>query len=71
MTAPQSDPLQLLTLKQVCELIQVTRATIHEWYTTGKFPKPVLLDPNNHRTCRWLESEVSAWIAERAAKRPA
>lgn len=60
---------QLLTLKQVCERIQVTRTTIHDWYTSGKFPRPILLDPLNARTCRWLESEVNAWIEEKAAKR--
>ncbi|MNY49814.1 Prophage CP4-57 regulatory protein (AlpA) [compost metagenome] len=62
---------QLLTLKQVCGRIQVTRQTIHEWYTDGRFPKPILLNPKDARTCRWLESEVNTWIEDRVAKRPA
>ena len=64
-------PHQLLTLKQVCDRIQVSRQTIHDWYTSDRFPRPVLLNPKDARTCRWLEAEVNAWIAELAAKRPA
>ncbi|MNT90610.1 Prophage CP4-57 regulatory protein (AlpA) [compost metagenome] len=62
---------KLLTLKQVCALVERSRQTIHAWYTAGKFPKPILQDPEDARSCRWVESEVNAWIEERMAARTA
>jgi prophage regulatory protein len=34
----------------------------------GRFPAPVRLSP---RAVAWIEAEVSAWIADRAAERKA
>jgi prophage regulatory protein len=40
----------------------LSRGTIHQYIKDGVFPKPVPLGP---RAVGWLESEMSAWIAER------
>lgn len=55
----------LLTTKQVCRLLGVSRQTLYVWMHQGRFPQPL----DEHRagkTSRWPESVAR----ERLAKRP-
>ena len=46
--------------------IGLSRATIWRMVRSGGFPKPVVLGP---QSVGWLEREVNAWLATRAALR--
>jgi len=47
-----------------------TERAIRDLEREGKFPKRFKLNPDG-RAVGWLESEVQAWLAERAATRDA
>lgn len=66
MNAPQ-----LLTLKQVCERLGVSRWTLEDLRNSGIFPSPVYLPPKTRKSIRWIESEVNEFIAKLAAERTA
>jgi prophage regulatory protein len=44
----------------------LSNSTIHAWIREGRFPAPVALGA---RAVGWIESEIDAWIANRAAAR--
>lgn len=52
-----------LTIKQVLEITQVSRATLYRWIKAGDFPAQYLLTASG-RTARWKASEVQKWIDE-------
>jgi prophage regulatory protein len=41
----------------------VNRRTIYYWMEQGIFPQPINLGP---RTVGWLDSDIEAWIQEKA-----
>ena len=43
----------------------LSRSTIYQMMSTGLFPKPIRLGP---RAVGWRESDLSAWLEERAAE---
>jgi prophage regulatory protein len=52
-------PRKMLSMKQVLDLIPVTRQTLWRWYTKdGTFPKPV---PIGGKRVAWYADEVEAW----------
>jgi prophage regulatory protein len=57
---------RLLTIREVVSLIRLSKPTIYKLIGLGQFPRQVHLA--EHRVI-WLESEVRAWIAARAAQR--
>ena len=57
----QQEPA-ILRRKHVETRTGLSRSTIYQYVKDGVFPKPLPLGP---RAVGWLESEVSAWIAER------
>ncbi|NWK96545.1 hypothetical protein DM806_12915 [Sphingobium lactosutens] len=58
---------RLLTLRQVREIVPKDKATIYRWIKTGNFPAGYQIGP---ASVAWLQSEVTAWIAERLRKPP-
>lgn len=60
-----SAPLpSLLTLREVCSMLHVTRVSIWSWRRAGKFPNPVMLSP----TCpRWRQTDIERWLRAREA----
>lgn len=59
---------RLLKLRQVLELVGVSRATIDRWRDDGSFPPPVVLRvrPCGRPTSiRWRTEDVEAWLASR------
>ena len=54
---------RLLKMREVCERVGLSRATIYRLEGRGQFP------PRVHVTecaIRWRENEVASWIAARA-----
>ena len=54
--------IKYLTIKQVCEALNVSPSTIWRWLKQGDFPKPVHLGP---KAVRWKESDILAWDREK------
>jgi prophage regulatory protein len=48
--------------------IVANRMTLRRWIAKQGFPKPIHLGPNS---VGWIKGEVEAWLAARAAQRPA
>ena len=57
--------LAILRLPAVKARTGLSRSTIYLWISQGKFPAPYALGA---RAVGWLESEISAWIAQRAQR---
>ncbi|AVB30193.1 MULTISPECIES: helix-turn-helix transcriptional regulator [Morganellaceae] len=49
-----------LTLKQVLEITQVSRATLYRWIKAGDFPAQYLLTASG-RSVRWKASQINQW----------
>ncbi|HDX8361654.1 helix-turn-helix transcriptional regulator [Aeromonas veronii] len=50
--------IKMMTEKQICEMLQVCRATLWAWRKGGKFPAPVKMGSLN----RWRVSDVEGFI---------
>ena len=63
-----TEPLRVLTYGDLKPRkgLDYSRPTIAEMVEAGEFPAPLQLSP---RKRAWLESEVDAWIAEKAESR--
>lgn len=58
--------LCLLSHSQVRALVPLSKTQIHRMINAGEFPKPITIGRNR---VAFLESEVYAWIEERARLR--
>lgn len=58
---------RVLRWPQVADRLGVSSVTVWRWERDGHFPRRVRLGAN---AAGWLESEIEAWIAARAAERP-
>jgi len=56
------DSRQLLKLKEICELLSVSRSTIYYWMSERNFPRPVRLGA---RAVRWQAEEIKDWCRSR------
>ena len=65
-TQINSDRQKLLSMKDVSRWVNLSSQHVYRLMATGKFPRPLKLGAR--RVC-FLESEIEAWIAERAAER--
>lgn len=59
ITTASGAPIDLLTLSDICRLEKRDRVTIWRWYTSGKFPKPWIM---NGRTIGWFRVKYEAWL---------
>ena len=57
---------KILKLKQVIEIVGISRSTLYGMVQSGDFPKQLKLST---RSSGWLQSEVKNWIESRASKR--
>lgn len=55
---------QLMKLKDVCEMLTISRATVYRWVDEGKFPEPVILgqEEGKRSAVRWYEADVLDWL---------
>ncbi len=61
-----SSSSRILRPREVFQRVGLCRTVVYKAAREGKFPKPIKL---TERATGWLESEVDAWIAARAAER--
>ena len=50
---------KLLRLRDVIKMTSLTRTTIYNYMTEGKFPKNIHLGP---KISVWIEREIQEWI---------
>ncbi len=62
VAAPASEPV-LLTERQVCRLLGVSRVSLFKWRRRGVFPRPIRFGPG--RMIRWRREDVATWLASR------
>lgn len=51
--------LQLLSKKQVCDMLGVAQVTVWRWVRDGHLPKPLQLGP---RRIAWRTSDLQAFL---------
>lgn len=54
----QSQQLELLTIKEICELTKVTAKHIHAMIAKGGFPQQIKIGNSS----RWKKTEIEAFI---------
>ena len=59
-------PERLLTNREVCERLAVSRTQLHYMTRRGEFPEPIRIG----RSLRYREIDVDAWIAALASPGP-
>lgn len=60
------DGMRILRKKTLLEMIDIGHSTLDRWVALGTFPKPLKL---SKRSIGWRESDVQAWIEQRANAR--
>lgn len=55
----------LLRLRDVCDLLSLSRATVHRWVRDGKFPPPIRIGDNS---VRWSHDEIERWRRDCAGR---
>lgn len=58
--------MKILRLPTVLDRVGKSKASVYRDEAAGRFPKRIALGANS---VGWLESEIDAWIEERAAER--
>ncbi|MBF0321780.1 MAG: AlpA family phage regulatory protein [Magnetococcales bacterium] len=58
----------LVMKSKILEIIGISDGNLRAKIARGEFPRPIQISP---RRVGWLESDVTAWFAEQAAKRTA
>ena len=53
---------ELLTVKEVCATLKLSRARVYAHVAAGRIPKPIHIAP---RCPRWRSDVIENWIAER------
>jgi prophage regulatory protein len=59
--------MELLTAKDVCELLKVNASTLWRWVKAGNFPAPMAIGPN---CTRWQRREVAGWLNQVLRDKP-
>lgn len=60
-----TEKMNAITIDQLVKKTSLGRSTIYRMISEGKFPKPFQLVPNRNA---WIESDIDAWLAEKAGK---
>ncbi|RZN25581.1 AlpA family phage regulatory protein [Bradyrhizobium sp. Leo121] len=67
MPEQSSDLARVVRAREVCRLIGLSRPTLWRLVQRDQFPKPFRL--SSSAAVGWLETDILAWIAARAAQR--
>ena len=57
--------MKFLSLKEVCRMIGVSRATIYRWVAAQMFPQPKKLSAHRSGRIAWVEQDVVRWMSAR------
>lgn len=60
----EAHPIEMISRKQLGELLGLKSWTLSKWQREGYLPKPVKL---SRKTLRWRVSDIAKWIEERNA----
>lgn len=64
--ATASDIIRIIRLPEVCRMTGLGRAMIYRLQSRKSFPQSVKI---TDYAVGWIDSEVQAWLAQRAARR--
>ncbi len=53
--------MELLTTKDVCNMLRISPNTLRNWRLANKFPHPIQVQDNNGKTL-WLKINVENWL---------
>ena len=54
-----TQPLRFVRMREVIEMVGVSRATIYRWMDAGDFPRSIALEGNS---IAWSEKSVQEWM---------
>ena len=54
--------MQMLTRKDIEELLKISKGTIYRWMEADEFPNPLHLGAN---MIRWRSTDIEKWLADR------
>ena len=57
-----TQPLRFMRMREVSEMVGVSRATIYRWMDAGDFPRSIALGGNS---IAWSEKSVQEWMESR------
>ncbi len=66
MTKQHNQNNRLLSITQVCNLINRDRRSLWRWVTEGRFPQPLRL---NGRTLGWRQETYQEWLESLEGRR--
>ena len=57
----------MLSVKEVAEMLGVSQSAVYKWVAEGDFPKPYKLGNGDARraTSRWKREDIDYWLEER------
>ena len=64
--ATASDVIRIIRLPEVCRMTGLGRAMIYRLQSRKSFPQSVKITDH---AVGWIDGEVQAWLAQRAARR--
>jgi len=56
---------KLLRLRDVLEVVRLSRSEVYRLMSLGRFPKPI---PLGERAVAWTEDSIDEWIESRISK---
>jgi excisionase family DNA binding protein len=62
-----SNDTDILTTKELCERLKISRQGLQQWRDKGLMPQP--LKPPGGRTIRWRWSDIEAWLLQEEPKK--
>jgi len=51
--------MKLLSTHEVITIIGRSRTTLHRWWKSGQFPRPLI---HNNRALGWYEKDIKLWL---------
>ena len=57
-----TQPLRFMRMRELFEMVGVSRATIYRWMDAGDFPRSIALGGNS---IAWSEKSVQEWMESR------
>ena len=61
-----TEPIKLMTKKEVSTTVKMSGSNIYRLMSLGKFPRPVKIGTG---AVRWVESEIQDFLMEKVAAR--
>jgi predicted DNA-binding transcriptional regulator AlpA len=67
MSTPKHDPLDTLTVDHVLTICHISRTTLYQWITAGRFPEPTKLGWGRTSRVVWRRGEIQEWLQHRSS----